>query len=47
MISPTQSDSQQEDDMVGRAASEEMYLSTVEESQCSLVLLLVLKMIWM
>ena len=30
-ILPTQSDSQQGDDMVGQAASEEMYLSTVEE----------------
>ena len=28
---PTQSDSQQGDDMVGQAASEEMYLSTVED----------------
>ena len=31
MIPPTQSDSQQGDDMVCQAASEEMYLSTVEE----------------
>ena len=30
-IPPTQSDSQQGDDMVGQAASEEMYLSTMEE----------------
>ena len=30
-IPPTQSDSQQGDDMVGQTASEEMYLSTVEE----------------
>ena len=30
-IHPTQSDSQQGDDMVGQAASEEMYLSTVDE----------------
>ena len=30
-IPPTQSDSQQGDDMVGQTASEEMHLSTVEE----------------
>ena len=30
-IPPTQCDSQQGDDMVGQTASEEMYLSTVEE----------------
>ena len=31
MIPPTQSDSQQGDDIVGLAASEELYLSTAEE----------------
>ena len=32
-IPPTQSDSQQGDDMVGQTASEEMYLCTVEEER--------------
>ena len=31
MIPPAQCDSQQENDMSGQTASEEMYLSTVEE----------------